>query len=96
MANGICRSSLATAWFVRASSVVVVVFWVLGIINHGWSNDLCSFRSLTGIIGAAMLCLLSFIPVTSGKAKKIFAIGTIILAMGVIALSVAGLLLPRP
>ena len=96
MADRISRSAIAMAWFVRACSLFVLILWVLALRLRGWSIDLRSFGSLTGLIGAAMLCLSSFTLVTTGKAKTIFAIGTLILAMGVIALSLPGIWLPRP
>ena len=96
MSDGISRSCIATAWFVRACSLIVLILWVLTLRLRGWSIDLRSFGSMLGLVGAAMLCLLSFTLVTTGRSKTIFAIGTVILAIGVIALSAPGLLFPRP
>ena len=96
MAKDMPWSITASAWFLRAASLVVVVCWVLRIMHSGWSKDFRSFGSATGIIGAAMLCLLSFTLTTTGRAKTVFAIGTIILALCVVLLATAGLIFPRP
>ena len=88
------RLDVAAAWFVRACSLIVAVIWGLGILNRGWSRDFRSFRSLTGILGATMLCLLSFTFVTAGRTKRVVAVGTIILALWVLVFSAAALLFP--
>ena len=88
------RLDVAAAWFVRACSLLVAVLWGLGIRNHGWSRDFRSFSGLSGIIGATMLCLLSFTFVTTGRTKKVVAVATIVLALWIVVFSAAGLLFP--
>lgn len=92
MAKSTDRSTVTAAWFVRAASVVVMVFWVLRIVRSGWSH---AFDFLASPMGAAMLLLLSLTLEATGKPRKIFAIGTIILALGVLLLVIAGFVAPQ-
>ena len=84
------------AWFVRITGILILVASTAGIIQAGWPHSLRTCGSLSGIFGATMLLVMSFLYTTTGRAKIIVAAATIVLGLWVIVFSVAVLVLPHP
>jgi hypothetical protein len=83
------------SWFIRVCGVLALFAAMPRIMHEGWPHSLRTCGSLSGIFGATMLFVLSFLFVTTGRTKLIIAGTTILLAVWVMAFSVAMLVVPH-
>jgi len=83
------------SWFIRICGVLSLLTAMPRIMQDGWPHSLRTCGGLSGIVGATMLLVMSFIFVTTGRTKIIIAGATIVLGLWVIVFSVARLVLPH-
>lgn len=83
------------AWFVRITGVLILIASTAGMIQAGWPHSLRGSGNVLGLMNGTLLFVLSFLYVTKGRTRIILTAATIVLAVSVMAFSLAKLGLPH-
>ncbi len=83
------------AWFVRITGVLILIVSTAGMIQAGWPHGLRDSGNVLGLMNGALLFVMSFLYVTTGRSRIILTAATIVLAMSVMVFSLAKLGLPH-
>jgi hypothetical protein len=93
--QGVPRSQIAAAWFLRACAVLDAGIWTLMFVRSRPTNWL-AFGGLGGILLVVMTLVMSFMFLKTGRARMILAAITIVLGIVNIVFAVASLAVGPP